>query len=324
MNIRKGIKRIMVFLLSCILVCSLSACKGIELENKTEAIEEYTKSQAMILIANEINKYQNAYSKNLWKVEINEKGETLDRLIVQNVQEFMSEIKLLNILAKEKGVELTSLERDDVRQMTEEYLGMMSDADREYIGCSADDVTKVYTDYYIATKMARLLVGANEVDISDSEVRVMKIMIIGTADIKKAKAILKKIKIDNQSFNSMASRYTELEQIEMSLARGTNNDLIEKVAFTLEEGQVSNILSQGDMYYIIKCVDDYDEAAVKSRKEGIITALNSKEYKAVMEPYRELHKIAFREKFWNEQQLRRTSGSTIDSFFDIFKKHAGD
>ena len=182
-------------------------------------------------------------------------------------------------------------------------------------------VQKMYTQYYIACKMTDIITGASEAEISDSEVKVIKIMQIGTEDLKKAKAILKKIKIDGAGFNSMASRYTETDQIEIELRRGEKNDLIEKTAFLLDEGEVSNILCENGMYYIIMCTNGYDEEATLVRKERIRSAMQSLKYSEVMEPYRKEHNIVFFSRFWNEIEFDTDEGTSAEGFFDIYNKY---
>lgn len=303
------------------MLVSFSGCRGIELENKTEQIEEYTRAQAMIFLANERNRYQNAYSAEIWNITVDEQGTTFDRLTVSNVKDYLEKIKLLCMMAQEQGVSVNSRERDLIRQMTDEYMGMLTPADQAFIGCSREDVSRMYTEYYTACKMADSMVKDSAVDISDSEVKVIRIMQIGTADEKKAKAILKKVKIDGSDFNSMASRYSELGQIELELKKGAVGGIIENAAFSLEEGEISNILCKDGTYYIIKCVNGYDREATDSRKQGIRTALNSLSFREALEPYEKEHKIEFYDSFWKEVDLKENGDSAIDSFFDIYNRY---
>lgn len=318
------LKRIILSLAVIFSILSVSACKGIELENKTEQVEEYTKSQAMILLANERNRYQNAYSPEIWKIVVGEDGTTFDTLLIGNVKDYLEMIKLLTMMAEERGISLSSMERDQVRQMTETYLEGLSAEDQAYIGCSKDDIQKMYTDYYTAAKMALSLTDSASMDLSDSEVKVIRISQIGTTDLKKAMAILKRVKIDGANFNSMASRYSELSEIEVELKKSPENGLIENTAFSLEEGEISNILCRGDMYYIIRCVNGYDKEATEARKEGLVTAAKSLQFRQEFEPYRKQHNVVFFEPFWSQQGLLTQGSSTVENFFEIFESYASN
>lgn len=308
-----------MFLALSVSAVLLSGCKGIELENKAEQIEEYTKEQAMILIANERNRYENVYSSGIWSLSA-EDGKTFDITVVNSVKEFMQRIKLLCMMAEERGISLSSTERELIREMTDSYMDSLSKADLDYIGCSREDVLKIYTDYFTACRLAKDLTASSDTAISDSEVKVIKIMQIATEDEKKAKAILKKLKIDKSDFNSLASRYSEADQIELTLKKGSGSGLMEKTAFSLDEGQISNILSIGGMYYIIKVTNGYDQSATLKRKEGIKNALDTLAFNEVMLPFESEHTIVFFDKFWNDINFQEENDSKIDSFFDIYKK----
>ncbi len=321
--IKKKICLLLIAALELTTVITLSGCKGMELENKTEMVEEYTEPQAMILIANERNRYEAIYSDKIWAVKVGDEESGFDKLTVQNVKDFMEELELLNLLAADRGISVNSSERDLIRRITDEYMNGLTEADLAYMGCSREDVQTLYTDYYIAEKLINSITSNVDTEISDSEVKVIRIAMIGTSDLKKAKAILKRIKIDGESFSAMASRYNELDENEMTLMRSEKPDLIEKTAFSLEEGHTSNILAVGDMYYIINCVDGYDDQATSERKDRLSKAINTKAVREILEPYRREHLIQFMNKFWNEIDFSEPSGSTADNFFDVYNKMAG-
>lgn len=300
----------------------LPSCKGLELENKTEQVEEYTKEQAMVIISNERNRYENAYSEDIWKISVDDEGTGFDKLTIQNVKSYLEEIKLLCMLADERGISITSTERDIVRQMTDEYMAGLDEGDLEYIGCTRDDVQKMYTDIFQAEKLINSITGTVDSEISDSEAKVISIQQIVTADEKKAKAILKRIKIDGENFNSMASRYTEDEEIDLKLMRSDNDeDIITRTAFSLEENEVSNILFRDGLYYIIKCTDGYAEEDTLLRKARLEEAMNNKAVMDIIGPYRNEHNIQFVERFWNNMDFSEPDGSEADDFFDIYNEY---
>lgn len=313
-------KRTVRALLILLAAFLLWGCHGLELEEKTEEVEEYTRPQAMILIANERNRYESVYSGDIWKISVSDDNTGLDKLTVQNVKQYLEQMKLLCMLAEERGIAVSSQERDLLRQLTDEYMAGLSDGDLAYIGCDRTDVQKLYTDYYTANKLVNSITSRVSSEISDSEAKVIKIQQIGTADLKKAKAILKRVKIDGANFNSLASRYTETETIEETLMRGSRGDLIERTAFGLEEGQVSNILQIGEMYYIIKCVDGYSKEATLQRKNRLEKAMNNQAFQEEFGPYSQEHRIRFSERFWNEIDFGEPSGSTVNNFFDLYEK----
>ena len=92
-------------------------------------------------------------------------------------------------------------------------------------------------------------------------------------------------------------------------------------AFSLSDGQVSNIICSEGMYYIIKCTDGYAEEETKERKDRLEKAMNSRAVADVLEPYQNEHKIQFMDRFWNDLDFENENSSTVESFFDIFNKY---
>lgn len=317
---RTGISKALLLILVFALPLLLSACSGIKLENKTEQVEGYTKEQAMILLANERNRYQNAYTASVWDVEVGEKHTSFDRLLVQNVKGFMEQMRLICMLAEEEGVTVTSQERDELRQLSETWLSGLSEADLAYIGCTKEDVQRVYTDYFQANKLVRQLTAKNKSEISDSQAKVIHVQQIVTSSLPKAKALLKQVKIDKADFGSTAGRYSESEVTERELKRGSSQSLYERTAFALDEGEISNIISADGLYYIIKCVNGYDEEATRERKDRLQKAINNQTFQAVFAPYREEHNIRFAERFWNHINLKEGTDSSVENFFDLYEQ----
>lgn len=296
----------------------LSACRGMELENKTEQVEGYTREEAMIVAANERNRYQNLYGAEIWDADMGEQGTSFSDCMVQNVKSFLEQIMTLNLLAEDRGITLSSQERDALRQLSGQYYQGLTEADLSFIGCSEADVQRMYADYYLAGKTVAALTEGRELDISDSEAKVIHVQQIVTASRKKAMALLKMVKIDGDDFATMARRYSESEETELVLRRGGAENLYEKTAFSLDEGQISNIVEMDGLYYIIKCTDGYDEEATQLRKSRLEEAVLDSAFWENYEPYQSAHTVKFTESFWNRIDLSEGQDSTVTNFFDLY------
>ena len=167
---KKSIRIFLITLFSFLTASLLCSCKGLELENKTEQVEEYTKAQAMIIIANERNRYKNAYTDKIWDIVVGDDGAGFDRLMIQNVKQYLERLKLLCMLSEERGIAVNSAERDQIRMMTDEYMQQLTDADIAYIGCDRSDIQKMYTDLFTADKLMKSITSAVNSELSDSEV----------------------------------------------------------------------------------------------------------------------------------------------------------
>ena len=163
-----------VLLLTALL---LSSCRGVELENKIVQVEGYTRPQAMILLANERNRYQDLYTPVIWEAKSAD-GTGFDRQLIDSVKSFAEQLRLICMMAEERNFSLSSTERDLIRQMSERYYGSLSSADRNYIGCSEEDVRTLYTDYFTAVRLIQSFTGDVSSEISDSEVKVIRIQLL--------------------------------------------------------------------------------------------------------------------------------------------------
>ncbi len=297
---------------------SMSACKGLELEDKTEVIEGYTESQAMIVLVNERNRYVKAYTFDILSVEVEGEDAEFAEMLTDNVKEYLEQLRLLCRYADEYGVTVTSQERDSLRTLSEKYYATLTEADLEYIGCTVHDVQTVYEDLFQAEKLITQLTSGVQSEISDSEAKVIEIQQIATSELKRALAILKLIKIDGADFVTMAGRYNEADTVSVELKRGTVGGLYEDTAFSLETGEVSNIIESGGIYYILKCVNDYDEKATMERKDLLNDAIKTDAFEAVYQSYRDEHNVRFAESFWLEVDLSDGKGSTTDRFFELY------
>lgn len=320
---KRGAKLDLLLLILSLISLFAVSCRGIELENKTMEVEGYTEPQAMIIVANERNRYQNVYTDAIWNIEVD--GDvTFDKYLISSVKSFMEQIKLINMMAEERGVTVTSKERDKIRQLSERYMEGLTEADRAYIGADTDDVNKVYTDYFLANKMAELLTSSADSEISDSEAKIIHVQQIVTASEKKAIALLKMIKIDGDDFETMARRYSEDETIDRELMRDREDDIYEKTAFSLDEGEISNIVEMDGKYYIIKCTDGYDEQATLERKDKLRKAILNKAFQETYSSFKAENNIRFGERFWNKIDFSEGADSHVMNFFDLYDEEFPD
>ena len=320
---KRGAKLDLLLLILSLISLFAVSCRGIELENKTMEVEGYTEPQAMIIVANERNRYQNVYTDAIWNIEVD--GDvTFDKYLISSVKSFMEQIKLIDMMAEERGVTVTSTERDKIRQLSERYMEGLTEADRAYIGADTDDVNKVYTDYFLANKMAELLTSSADSEISDSEAKIIHVQQIVTASEKKAMALLKMIKIDGDDFETMARRYSEDETIDRELMRDREDDIYEKTAFSLDEGEISNIVEMDGKYYIIKCTDGYDEQATLERKDKLRKAILNKAFQETYSSFKAENNIRFGERFWNKIDFSEGKDSHVMNFFDLYDEEFPD
>lgn len=90
----------------------LGGCgNGIPIVSTVKEIEGYTLPQSMLVAATERNRYRDAYTDQLWQVVLDEEGTTVEAFFLEQVEEFLRELKTVNLLAEEKEIQLTARSR---------------------------------------------------------------------------------------------------------------------------------------------------------------------------------------------------------------------
>ena len=113
-NLRRYWGRLLI--IAAAVSAMLSGCKTeIPLVSEIKETKLYTLPQSMIILATERNKYQQLYTSQIWGVEL-PGGQTFETYLMDQVREFLQEMKMMNLLAESKGVTLTSGEKEEMRK----------------------------------------------------------------------------------------------------------------------------------------------------------------------------------------------------------------
>ena len=90
----------------------LTGCRGgIPIVSQVREIEGYPLRQAMIVAATEKNRYEDAYTDQLWQTVLDENGTTVQTFFLEQVEEFLREQKTVTLLAEEEGIQLNGEEQ---------------------------------------------------------------------------------------------------------------------------------------------------------------------------------------------------------------------
>ena len=180
----------------------------------------------------------------------------------------MDELKIMNLLAADRGISLTSEERAAMDRAAAEYFGRLPQSAIDSMGVTEADVQHIYEDYGLAEKLAGQLTDNVALEVSDSEAKVIHVSQIKTSDESEADAFQRAASQEDADFQSCAEE-AGLTVSDRVLGRGDESDAYEKEAFSLAEGAVSQVIHADDAYYVLKCTDDYDEDETAARKERI-------------------------------------------------------
>ena len=114
---------------------------------------------------------------------------------IDKTKEFLQDIRTLNLLAGEKGIQPSSVEMEEIRKAANKFYHALTEEDKAFFAnCTEKDVVDMYTAYFTAEKTANSLLSSSETELSDAESRVISIEQIVLSSEDAAKELLEKVR----------------------------------------------------------------------------------------------------------------------------------
>lgn len=285
-------------------------------------ISSYSLPQTMILVATERNRYQNACTEDIWSVTM-EDGRPFDEHLLDQIRTFLQNMKTMSLLAKDQNITLSSAEKDQLRRLAETYYDSLTQADLDYMGIQLDDVSTMYQEYYLANKIVGELTKDINLEVSDSEAKVITIEQMEFTDADTAAIAHEKATAEDADFSAVAKEYTDSSPLERQLARGEEETSFEQAAFGLATGEISPVIASGSRYYILHCISDYDESATSEHKSWIYNQRKNQVFQQIYDQFQANQQITFSDDIWDSITISSESDSTTVNFFDLYAEEFG-
>lgn len=122
-------------------------------------------------------------------------------------------------------------------------------------------------------------------------------------------------------FISLAGTYNEAAEIEVAFGRNDVPKEVEKVAFTLENNQVSEMISVDKGWYFIKCINNYNQELTDANKSVILEQRRKEAFDDVYSEFLEKLPSKFNDEVWEEVKIETDKKITTDSFFKTYEKY---
>lgn len=315
---RKKLRRTLAALCAAML---LTGCaRGLPMVSEVNETKGYTLPQSMIIVATERNRYQQAYTGQIWSVKLPD-GETFETYLLGQAQEFLQEMKMMNLLAKEKEITITSAEKEELRKLSEEYFESLTEADIAYMGVEEDDVRTMYEEYFLSNKVVSELTKDMNLEISDSEAKVIVTDQIVLSDENTARSVLEEVNGEGADFEAAAREYSEEKEIRRQMGRGEASKALEDAAFSLAAGEISDVVEDGGLFYIFKCVSDYDEDATQARKDNLYQQRKKEAFGQIYDQFKAENPVTFSSEDWADMKFSIDDKTTTTNFFELYRKY---
>ena len=318
-RMKRGALLVVSMLVFCIFL--LSGCDKLPEGMLKQERELYTQGQIRMIAATERNRYQNLYTGQLWSVTADGQGNTFEALLKSQIGQFLEELAVVDRMADEQGIQLTSQDEDDINNLAEEYYTGLSKEDLAYMQVSKDEVLDLYRKYYRADKTVSQMTESKNLEVSDAEAKVIQVERIETDSREKAEELLSQVSEEKADFTSIAEKNSLNSQVKFSLEWDADLKEPDKSAFALEENEISAIIEAGGRFYIQKCINAYDQQATALRKERLAQKKKTEAFQEIYLPYQEKYRVRLNGDIWENIDFSAGEGCNSDNFFSLYHSY---
>lgn len=319
MNIRK--KYLVPAAAAAALTLFVQGCNSVlPMGSDAKASQGYSDAQTMIVIATERNRYRDVYTDQIWQVTIDDEGTEFQTYLLGEIKTFLSELKTMKLLADEREIRLSGQEKEQLQELAGAFYDSLTEGDLEYIGADQQDVYELYQDYHLANKLVDELTAQVDLEISDSEAKVITVQEIRVSDEAQAQQIYEQVSAEGSDFSALARQVSENPVIERSVGRGEESKEYEDAVFSLENGAVSPVIRMDGVYVIAKCVNEYDEAATLERKEKLALARKNQAFRQIYDTFAAENPVELQGGIWKRVSLAEGGESTTTGFFEMYQE----
>lgn len=321
-NVRDGVLKILRLFALTLCTCGLLGCAdGAVLTSPFQSEKGYSSAQIQMLATTEKNRYEAIYTEKLWEAEIGTTGERFDAYLKTQLQQFMDEVKVMNLLAEEKGISASQQEQAAMEQAAQEYYDALSEDDIARMGITQEEVRSFYLDYSVAQKLVKELTDSMNLEVSDSEAKVITLLQAEFADAEAAEEFRKEVSGEGADFERCAAN-RELVCTERSLGRGEETKEYEETVFSLETEEISPVIEGNGVCYVVKCINSYDREKTAERKAQIYEQRRQNAFRDLYDSCRDEVRIVYSGDPFDKLELEEISCEAEADFFEIYQKYA--
>ena len=261
--------------------------------------------EMMLYLTTIQNQYEEVYGNEFWDKTAGD--ETLEDKIKENVLAKVAQIKVMQLMARDYGITLDEEETAAVNEAAESYFAGLNDKEIELTGATLETVISIYTEYALANKVYEYTIKDINPEISDDEARMVTVqhILIKTyandadgnrvayTDRARTEAYelceeLRQRATDEEEpedFEMLAAEYNEDENVTYTFGRGEMPESFEEAAFSLDEGEISEVIETESGYHIIKCIKAIDVDETQENKEKIVRERQDSAFEETYDAY---------------------------------------
>ncbi len=286
--------------------------------------QEVTFDEFRIYLQSQRDEIEAMYGEDIWSMEIDDEGTTYEEMFIKSVFDQIINIKLVCSQAETLGITLSEDELLDVDEYTSQFLSEFSEEALEYYSVNKDIIRNIYKDNVLYYKIYESLTLSVDTFVKDEEARQSVFQYILVAkygfdvdgnqfdytpeQLEEAKTRayeLHKEALSTTNFKDLALANTDDEdEVELIVGKGDMKPELEKAAFALEEGQISDVIDLEEGYFIFYCVEEQNQEATDAKKEEIIKERQDQAFEEQYKAWDEAKEVSVDEELYNSISLK--------------------
>lgn len=288
--------------------------------------EKITYPEAMVYVLFLKQEYEPTLGPSIWEFKKNG-TEAFEDMAKEEVMNEITELKIIGDKGKDMGITLDEDEKATAKETAQEHFAVLSEKDRTDYGITVEVLTKVYEDNLLATKVFDVTTAEVDTEVTDEEARQITLLQVvidrvkenldGTytaltaaeekAALKKAKKLLAQAR-KTTDFEAFANANSDCEVITSTFGKGDRSQAIETAGFALKKGEISDLVTTDEGYYILYCVSELDEDATADKKEDLILKRQVAKFQDVYATWLGDYKILVNTKVWDAIRFQNQDG----------------
>ncbi len=329
------LKKIAACVLAAVLACfTLAGCKGSIDANATGAT--LNGEEISLGFMNFMAKYQQAaydmsyvmfFGPDYWSQEVSE-GETMEESAKAGIVESIELLYLLEDHMADYGIEITQEETDAMKEAAEQFLSGNSKKAIKQMGATQEYVEEMLRLYTIQQKMRTAIQEEADVEVTEEEAAqrtfsYFRVSAVGTEDDEGNTVDYteeEKTELDKQMKDQAAAAKKDFqgtadehEYTVSTYSYGSDetsmDEKVIKAADALKEGEISDLITTDDYYYVIRLDSELDEEKTAEKKESLINQKKDDYYTEVCDGYKEKATFEVHEGNWAKVKFDRLFGT---------------
>ncbi|MDO4938998.1 MAG: peptidyl-prolyl cis-trans isomerase [Lachnospiraceae bacterium] len=291
-----------IFCVVCLAAVSIGCAKLPErtIHEVPRKVTSYSASQMYLALAGRRSEMKNVYTDKIFDVQVSDTGKRYEETFRDIVYDYLIKVQVMAEMCDEREIELSMTDTKNIEKAAKTYMEEFATCGNLY-DITEEEVVKMMSDLKKIEMLRELIVEESDIEVSDSDARVMDVMRIELPSSEAASEVMEKIQSSQDAdFFNIARHNSENGEIELSVGMGDLGDVFDEEIFRLNDGEVSPVIQSNGKYYIFKCISGYNEDATAARKEKMTKERQSRaiglEYEKYLSdhPY-EMDEVAFNE-----------------------------